>query len=236
MAYGRVVPPLAVGVFGLLLGLAFGKPIPDDAWITYRVAENLAAGVGFVYNAGEHVLIATSPLQTLVLAGVHRLGVDLSVAGVGIGVLAATIGGILVYLIGCRAGVLAGLTAGLFFSAYPFLPSVYAMETPLELCLALAAVYAYLRERVWLAALLLGLATLARMDVVLLAGILSAHWIWTRRSFPAVPLMIYAATIIPWFIFSVLYFGALFPATLAVKVAQGQQGWEQYFPDRKSVV
>ena len=41
----------------------------DDAFITYRYAENLAGGLGFVYNAGERVYGTTTPLLTLVLAG-----------------------------------------------------------------------------------------------------------------------------------------------------------------------
>jgi hypothetical protein len=33
----------------------------DDAFITFRYAENLAAGNGFVYNLGEKVLGTTTP-------------------------------------------------------------------------------------------------------------------------------------------------------------------------------
>src|SRR5262245_13423472 len=37
-------------------------PVYDDAYITFRYARNLAAGVGFVYHAGEWILGTTSPL------------------------------------------------------------------------------------------------------------------------------------------------------------------------------
>ncbi|HEX2897515.1 MAG TPA: hypothetical protein VHP63_05640, partial [candidate division Zixibacteria bacterium] len=39
----------------------------DDALITFRYAENLAAGNGFVYNLGERVLGTTTPLFTFLL-------------------------------------------------------------------------------------------------------------------------------------------------------------------------
>ena len=41
----------------------------DDAYITYRYAENLAGGNGFVYNVGEQILGTSTPLYTLLLAG-----------------------------------------------------------------------------------------------------------------------------------------------------------------------
>src|SRR4051812_45287840 len=38
----------------------------DDQFILYRYIDNIAGGKGFVYNVGEHVLGATTPLFTLV--------------------------------------------------------------------------------------------------------------------------------------------------------------------------
>src|SRR5260370_7749062 len=45
----------------------------DDAYITFRYAANLARGLGLVFNPSEHVLGTTSPLFTVILAGVGRL-------------------------------------------------------------------------------------------------------------------------------------------------------------------
>jgi hypothetical protein len=67
---------------GLLLAIALAAfltrviPTPrtiDDAFITFRYARNLTAGAGFVCNSGERVLGATTPLFTVVLAGLARL-------------------------------------------------------------------------------------------------------------------------------------------------------------------
>ena len=62
---------LPVGIFLLALlarGLAGPRTI-DDAYITYRYAYNLLVGNGFVYNPGERVLGTTTPLYTLLMAG-----------------------------------------------------------------------------------------------------------------------------------------------------------------------
>ena len=40
----------------------------EDALITYRYAQNLGAGNGFVFNIGQPVLGTTTPLLTLYLA------------------------------------------------------------------------------------------------------------------------------------------------------------------------
>jgi hypothetical protein len=45
----------------------------DDAFIVYRYAENLAAGRGLVFNAGERVSALTSPLHALVCAALQVL-------------------------------------------------------------------------------------------------------------------------------------------------------------------
>ncbi len=50
--------------------------ICDDSFISLRYAENLVAGQGLVYNAGERVEGYTNLLWTLLLAALLRVGVD----------------------------------------------------------------------------------------------------------------------------------------------------------------
>jgi hypothetical protein len=52
----------------------------DDAWITYRYAENLATGNGFVYNTGEYVEGSTAPLLVLLLSLFRWLGISIPAA------------------------------------------------------------------------------------------------------------------------------------------------------------
>jgi len=65
----------------------------DDAYISYRYAENLSSGRGLVFNAGDRVEGVSNLLWTLLLAGVHALGVPIPTAATILGVigLAATV-------------------------------------------------------------------------------------------------------------------------------------------------
>ena len=49
----------------------------DDSFITFRYVENIASGKGFVYNQGERVLGTTTPLYTLLLALLVKLGLPI---------------------------------------------------------------------------------------------------------------------------------------------------------------
>lgn len=55
--------------------------LSDDAFISFRYARNWATGRGLVFNPGERVEGYTNFLEVLVLAGAHRLGADLVLAG-----------------------------------------------------------------------------------------------------------------------------------------------------------
>src|SRR5947207_2990070 len=60
----------------------------DDAPITFRYAENLATGHGFVYNEGERVLGTSTPLFTLALAALRLLGIPIELASLLLSLLA----------------------------------------------------------------------------------------------------------------------------------------------------
>ena len=59
-----------------ILAAAWGAWLCDDSFISLRYAENLVAGNGLVYNAGEFVEGYTNLLWTLLLAGFAALGAD----------------------------------------------------------------------------------------------------------------------------------------------------------------
>ena len=46
----------------------------DNAFITYRYADNLRSGLGLVYNPGEWVLGTTAPLYAVLLAVLSSFG------------------------------------------------------------------------------------------------------------------------------------------------------------------
>jgi hypothetical protein len=75
---GQRIAALVVGVFGALgLGRALAlRWTCDDAFISFRYAQNLVDGLGLVYNAGEHVEGYTNLLWTLAIAAGLSAGLD----------------------------------------------------------------------------------------------------------------------------------------------------------------
>jgi len=83
---------IALGALGLLLALGVARAIwlawtSDDAFISFRYAENLVSGDGLVYNAGERVEGYSNLLWTLMLATAVQLGVPIVLAAQGLGIL-----------------------------------------------------------------------------------------------------------------------------------------------------
>lgn len=64
-----------------LLTAAFWDYTQDDVFITYAYSRNLVEGNGFVFNPGERVQGTTTPLYTLIMAGVEALVEDMLHAG-----------------------------------------------------------------------------------------------------------------------------------------------------------
>lgn len=76
MKFAAIRTEWVVAGFVLLVGLmfaAFTGHIWEDYWITFRASRNLATGNGLVYTPGERLHTFTSPLGTLLPAGLSWL-------------------------------------------------------------------------------------------------------------------------------------------------------------------
>lgn len=202
----------------------------DDPWITYRVAENLIAGKGFVYNEGENVLVTTTPLYTLLLAGLGLSLRDVAFLSFIIGAISFTAAGVLLFAIGKqRSQPAMGSLAGLLYLLLPLMPLTLPMETPLLMMLCFLVLYFALASRWNVAAALMGLAVVARPDAIALAGILLAYYVLCCRKAPLRESLVFLAFAVPWFAFSYITFGSPFPATLEAKQASLVAGWAPDF-------
>src|SRR5262245_18671051 len=117
----------------LAFGLFRGPALIDDAHITFRYAENIALGRGFVFNT-EPILGTTAPFYCLLLALLRVLGAAPTTAAFAIGVAAAAATPVLLWRIGVTAGrPMTGLVGGLFLSLSPdwWLNAKTGMETTL---------------------------------------------------------------------------------------------------------
>ena len=228
----------AVGV-RLWVALASGFQV-DDAWITYRYAENLAAGEGFVYNPGERVYGTTTPLLTLLLAGAELAGVPLPAASLALS-LAATVATLLCLaaLAAPRLGLAwAVLVAGLAAVAPSHVVwSASGMETALSIAFLAAAFLAYDRRRWTLLGLAAAGAFLTRFDaVVLLVALPVAEGFLALAGGargagggPAWRGLLRAAGSFllatgPWLVFATLYFGSPVPNAVWAKTGLHRLG------------
>ena len=215
--------PLAVGA------LALADVTLDDAYISYRYAENLAAGVGLVFNPGERVEGFSNPLWVLLLAVLTLLGISAPVGGKLLGTLAA-VGALLGVLDSCRrlglsrlASMLAGLwlttSAGVVFYASA------GMETPLLLC-----------ELAWMAAFLLAGSPLgaglcaAAAAVTRPEGILYilpvVVWVLAHRRWRSLPVLLLPVfTLGSLALLRLEYFGSLLPNTFHAKIGDQASPW-----------
>ena len=106
-------PKLAVlGLVVVLLGVAFDAHcrhywpfLSDDALISFRYAERLTQGDGLTWNDGERVEGYSNLLWVLLVAGLHRLGIDSLVASRLLG-FAGAYGAILAVGLGPRSPAL----------------------------------------------------------------------------------------------------------------------------------
>jgi hypothetical protein len=204
-----------------------GFPL-DDSWIHLHFARNLAEGAGFSYNPGRPVAGSTAPLWTLLLAaGFAAFGPAPWVAK-ALGFLLALASSLVTRrlaraLTGDEAlGLLAGggvlLTSGLAWGM------LSGMEVPLAALLVTAALLAHVAAREWAAAVLLGLAVLARPETFLLVPlVLVARPVTPGRAVRLCGVVALLAA--PAVAFSLATVGAPVPATAAAKIEGGLLGF-----------
>jgi hypothetical protein len=217
---------VALSLLGLACGLWYRHILADDAMITFRVAENLAYGRGFVFNPGEVVQVTTTPLYALILAGGAWLAGSAPTAALWLNIGLAALIPPLAYDLGRRlSGWMTGLTGALLLMIMPLLVIAFSMESYLYVALVLASMDSYVARRYRLAGLLIGLTTMLRGDAVLLGAVLLTWDFLAQRRLRW--RMIIPAIGIPamWYLFATVYYGSPFPATLQAKTAQGQFNW-----------
>ncbi len=163
---------LWVGLAGALAMRVRGQTV-DDFFITFRYAENLLAGEGFVFNPGERVFGTTAPGWGLVLAGLAGL------CGEAVAVVATF----------TSAACLVGLALLLLAAAGP----ARRFEAALAGSLVLTSAYLWVHNGSESFALLLVLAGAARLgpERPVLAGLLLGYGVWLRpEALLAVPLLV----------------------------------------------
>ncbi len=219
-----LIPLLLFGLHATVYLLPF-----EDAFISYRYAENLAAGEGLVFNSGERVEGYTSFGWVVILAAATSLGADLPTTAVSLSFL---LGFVLVGVTWVAArrwtggGWRLALGASVLVAAHGTLAyyAMTGMETTLFAVLVCGALLLAAAEdggHVVAAGVVLGLAAMVRPEGLGYAGLaviaLLLHRDSRRRA--GTLALVFALIFVPYFLWRVRYFGYLAPNTYYAKAA-----------------
>jgi hypothetical protein len=225
--------PILFALLGILLFLIlvalFWLFTVDDAYITFRYADNLARGLGAVYNVGERVEGYTSLSWMLLMAGVHRLGWDPALAAKLLGLVCSLLALVATYRLARYTSrhprLVGGLaTLGVASHAALALNTVVGLEMPLYTLLLVLAVLSYLGEEEgrgwWRSTLILALAALTRPEGLAVFGL---TWLYqvvvARERWPRAiaRLGLFAAIVGSHLLWRQAYYGDWLPATYYAK-------------------
>ncbi len=234
----RKVPiVLAVVTITLVIGLlvAFWEYTQDDVFITYTYSRNIAIGNGFVFNSGEYVQGTTTPLYTLLMAGIYRLTPDLLHVGNVLSALFLLVSFAFAVNLPRRDPSRIGQwVLGLALLTSPLIYVSFGMETLFYFALLMASFWLWAHRHRELAMLAAAALTWTRADGFVLGVTLCLIAFWEARKerpiWRVIPWrlgLIYATGIAPWFIFAWLYFGSPLPNTFSAKqeFLQGIKFW-----------
>ncbi len=194
----------------------------DDAFITFRVAEQLLAGHGPVFNMGERVQVFTHPLWLFVLTAWRGSGASFfpGVMALSIAVFAAGVGFLCAALRERPMALAIALTA-MFFCRPMVDFATSGLETPATFLLFAASIWALRSSRPRLALAFLALLPVNRLD--LLPWALPFAWLaagtgWRARSRA---FAWFAAPTLAWMAFATVYYGSPLPNTAIAKLGAG---------------
>lgn len=221
----------------------------DDAYISFRYAQNWVAGNGLVFNPGERIEGYTNFLWTILLGLGIGMGLDPLLLSKILGVLSAL--GVVMLLpplsrrcpsdnTDRRKTPLVGLLAILFLIADGSFIwwSVSGMETLFFTLLVTVGIMAYLKSLtkgpffalIWV--VMFYLAALTRPEGLLVFGVTVCHKIiyhWIKGERDKIPqaligLAVFMTLYLPYYTWRYLYYGYPLPNTFYVKVGSG---WHQ---------
>jgi len=234
---------IVAGLSLLAMALAWSRSwVCDDAFITLRYAENLANGLGAVYNAGEHVEGYSNPSWMLLASLAIRVGLDPVAFVQWLGILCYGALVPVTWLVGRRLVPgdraflpLAALGVALHQHLQDF--ASCGLETLGFVLLVTLTAFVLLgadRPRKWaIVSVLTVLATLTRPDGVVLGGAVALLVIvYSARRRSLGPVLAFAAPgfllLLPFLAWRFIYYGDVLPNTFYAKSAHDPypgQGW-----------
>jgi arabinofuranosyltransferase len=202
--------------------------ICDDAYITFRTIDNILNGYGPNWNIAERVQAYTHPLwmflNIIPYAIIGHIYFSCLIVSILFSVLAV---GWFAFKIADNGWIaafgIAALSTSFAFVDY----ATSGLENPLTFFLLALFLYVYLKKEInlknlFILSFLTSLVLLNRMDVVLLLLPAMVYSFWKLRSWKTLFLVLVALSpFFLWEIFSLFYYGFLFPNTAYAKLSTG---------------
>lgn len=198
----------------------------DDAYITFRVVDNFTNGYGLRWNIDERVQVYTHPLWMLLHIPLHLIVDNFYIASV---LLSFALVGLGICWLWERVAksrwhgvalVLVPLFLSRTFNAY----DNCGLENPLSFCLLVAFVREWMRGdcRLRMLCFLASLLMLTRLDhATLVLPVVGAALWQERKTLKMWPLVTAFSPFILWCVFSLFYYGFIFPNTKFAKLNTG---------------
>lgn len=219
---GPIAWLVPLSAFGAVLAMAAARAwTSDDAFITFRVAEQWVAGHGPVFNAGERVQVFTHPLWLLLLTAWRWCGASLFPGAMALSVAVFAAGlAALFWTFRDKPLALATCATLLFFSRTVVDFASGGLETPLSFALFAFSAAALRAGRPRAALAFLVLLPLNRLDLLPWA----APFAWLaaegRMSSRARALAWLCAPAFAYAVFATIYYGSPLPNTANAKLAE----------------
>jgi hypothetical protein len=204
----------------------------EDAYITYRYAENWVNIGSLVYNAGEPINAMTSPLHAMLSAALFFVTGNTVLSNKILFFVLLLLSALLVWYRYREHLHLQVLAILLLFPPCVLMWTFGGLETPILLFLATIAVILANRQPPFslnllcVIFLLAGLAFLTRYDSILFFLPLTLYVASKARSIKHVLIAVVGAAILPlaWLFISINYYGDVFPTSFYVKTPTGNWG------------
>ncbi len=234
---------ILVITFAGLLCLAWShRFIQDDAFISFRYAQNLAQGNGLVWNIGERVEGYTNFLWTLLISIGIYLGCEPVMLSYILGTLFFFNSLVFTYKLSfllSNSRKISLLTIILLGTNYTFFCfATGGLETQMQTALFVTSSYfciqglllkRWSKNQLFLLSLLLAFSIITRLDSVLIAGILASvtiYQIWKESTSIRqliVKLSVFIAPLIIlvgiWMLWKLSYYGDILPNTFYIKAS-----------------
>ena len=220
-----------------VVGWAFVRTaaVTEDAFITFRVIDNALNGHGLVWNVGERVQPYTHPSWALLLLIFSALSGDIFQTALVLSLL-LTLGCVaLIVRQSCGAWTALWAVLALLFSEAFIEYSSAALENALAHALAAGLVVAWrlyppeLGRRAWIAALFGGLLVITRHDfAVLIAPAMLVLFLRSQGRSRWAVLAAGALPLVLWSVFSVVYYGSMWPNSAYAKLNNGMSLAESF--------